>query len=162
VRSVSSKRSSSRSSIERACIWNAAVVDQHVELAEALDRLVDRALAELRVFHVALDGQALAAFALDPAAGFARILFLTQVDDRDVGAFACEQHRHRAPDARIAPGDQRGEALQLGAAAIVRRFEQRLLLHLCFDARLLQLLLRMLRRVLARACLHRAILGLAR
>ena len=43
------------------------VVDRHIELAELAHRLFHRALAELGVLDVAFNGEAFAAFALDPA-----------------------------------------------------------------------------------------------
>ena len=72
------------------------------------------------VGDVAGDQHDAAAGLLDPARGLARVVFLLgQVGDQDIGAFAGEGDGHRAADAGIAAGDDRGAALEL-AAALVR------------------------------------------
>jgi hypothetical protein len=83
------------------------VVDQDVEAPELLEHALDRAFAEARVLDVAGDGDGAAAFALDRAPRLARVALLGQVQHRDVGAFAREQHRDRAADAGVAAGDDR-------------------------------------------------------
>ena len=82
---------------------------------------------------------------------------LAQVDDGDVGAFAREQHRDRAADAGVAAGDQRGHALELAAAAVVRRQEVRLGIELLFAAGFLQVLRR--QRILRLLGLRRRLVG---
>ena len=68
------------------------------------------------------------------AFGDARVLVFVEVDDRDVGAFAREQHRDGAADAGVAAGDQRDLALELAAAFVVRRFEARREREVAFQA----------------------------
>jgi hypothetical protein len=63
-----------------------------------------------------------------------------------------------AADSRIAAGDDRGEAVELAAAAVVGRHELRRELELGFAAGLLQVLRRELLGLLARAGLHRLLL----
>src|SRR5512138_2856938 len=81
------------------------------------------------------------------------------MDDRHVRAFAREQHRDRAADARVAAGDQRRKALQLAATAILGRFEPRLLLHARLEAGLVELLRRMLLSLFAYGGLRRPALA---
>jgi hypothetical protein len=50
---------------------------------------------------------------------FAGVVFLLgQVGDQDIGAFAREGDGHRPADAGIAAGDDRGAAVELGAAFV--------------------------------------------
>jgi hypothetical protein len=93
------------SSMLCACSWKAALLTRMSSRSNSCTRL-DRLLAELRVLHVAGNQHALAAFLLDPALGLLGVLVRAEVDDRDVGAFAREQHRHRAADAGVAAGDR--------------------------------------------------------
>ncbi len=116
------------------------VVDQHVEPAEGLRRLRHGLVAESRFAHVAGDQQAAAAFGLDRAPGFARVVVFVQIDDGDVGAFAREQHAHRAADAGIAAGDDGGHAGQFAAALVVGRQVLRGQGHFAFPAGLGQVL----------------------
>ena len=111
-------------------------------------------LAERRVLDVAGDQQAAPAFGLDAALGLRGVLVLVEVDDRDVGALAREQHRHRAADAGVAAGDERRHALELAAALVVGRQEARLELQVGLVAGLRQVLRRQAWGCL-RAGLHR-------
>jgi hypothetical protein len=81
-----------------------------------------------------------------------------QVHDRDVGAFAREQHRHRAADAGIAAGHDRRHVLELAAADVVRREEAWCEIEFVFVAGLVEVLLRELGGLLALAGLHRFLL----
>ena len=65
---------------------------------------------------------------------------LLEVCDGDVGAFAREQHCDRAADSRVAAGDDRPKAVELAAAAVVRRHELRREREVGLVAGLLQML----------------------
>ncbi len=65
---------------------------------------------------------------------------LVKINDRHIGALARVQHRDRAPDARIAAGDDGDQSGQLAAAAIIGREELRLQLHRRLAAGLVELL----------------------
>jgi hypothetical protein len=134
------------------------VVDQDVDAAERLGHLLDRLVAEARIAHVTGDHHAAAAFALHVLAGDVRVLGLVQVQHRHIGAFACEQHRHRTADAGIATGDDRAHALQLAAAGVVRCKETRRQLQFVFMPGLGQLLRRHRLRLPACAGLGRGLL----
>jgi hypothetical protein len=70
--------------------------------------------------EVAGDEHDPAAGLLDPARGLAGVVFLLgQIRDQDIGTLAGEGDGHRAADAGIAAGNDRGAALEL-ATAIVR------------------------------------------
>ena len=120
VRKVCSSCSSLMSSSVSACSWNAALLTRMSSLPQRLHGGLDGLAAERGVGHVAGDEQRPAALRLDRHAGLLRILVFAQVDDRDIRPLAGEQHRHRAPDARVAAGDERHLALELGRADIVR------------------------------------------
>ena len=108
------------SSIVFGVLLERGVVDEHVEPAERLQRLGHDLAREARLLDVAGDEQATPAFGLDAAPCVSSASSCSfEVGDGDVGAFAREQHRDRAADARVAAGDDRGEALELAAAAIV-------------------------------------------
>src|ERR1044071_9311235 len=133
------------------------VVDEDVERSIFVDRLLHGGATEIRIAHVAGDEETAAAFvAFDDALRFFRVDLLdVEVDDRDVRAFAREQHRDRAADAGVAAGDDRDFALELAASLILRRAILRARLQLRFDAGLLLMLLRQrILRLLSRARLH--------
>lgn len=65
---------------------------------------------------------------------------LVEIDDGHIGALARVQHRDRAPDARIAAGDDGRQPGQLAAAAIIGGEELRLELHRRLAAGLVELL----------------------
>ena len=133
------------------------VVDEDVELAELVDRLLDRVLAEFGVGDVAGEQDAAAAFLLDGLLGLLRVLVLVEIGERDVGAFACEEHRDRPADAGIAAGDERHLVEKLLRALVVRGVVHRLELELGLEARLAQMLVRERRDGIdARSGLHRA------
>jgi hypothetical protein len=97
------------------------VVDEHMQMSITLHRLLDGAPAKGFVADVALDGQALTALVLDQPLHFLRIRHFFEKDDRNVGAFAREQHRDGAADAAVAAGDQRDPAGKPGAAGEAAR-----------------------------------------
>ena len=90
----------------------AGVVDQHVEPAPLVDHRLDQALAMPRVAQVASRKQSLAAFPLDRVGSHSRIVVFVEIGDRDLGAFAGEQDRSRAPDTAVAAGNDGDLALQ--------------------------------------------------
>jgi hypothetical protein len=96
------------------------VVDQDVEPAELVDRLLHRSLAECLVAEVAGDGQGPPPFLLDNLLRRLRIVMLAQIDDGYVGAFAREQRRDRPPDPAVGTGDERDLALEPVGAAVAR------------------------------------------
>ena len=97
------------------------IVDEDVEPAELLLRVLDEPAAEAFVADVARQRDALAPGLLDELDHLPRIgFFLRQIIDRDIGAFARESDRHGAADAGIAARDQRLAALQAPRAAIAR------------------------------------------
>ena len=95
------------------------VVHQDVEPAELFDRLLDGAPAKCLAADVAADQEALGAVLFDAALGFLGVLGFFEIDDRHVGAFAGEVQRHRAADAAVAAGDERGLAREPAAAGHV-------------------------------------------
>jgi hypothetical protein len=97
------------------------VVDEDVEPPQRLHARLHGLAAERRVGDIAGNEQRPAAFRLDCPAGLLRVFVLAQVDDRDICPLPGKQHRHRAPDARVATGDQRHLSLELARAAIVLR-----------------------------------------
>src|SRR5690606_40108511 len=97
----------------------AGMVDQEVEPAERLDRAGDCVPAERLVAYVAGEGDAAAARFLDQCLGRCRIIVLVQIEDGDVGPLLGEADRDRTADAAVAPGDQRGHAVELADAAVV-------------------------------------------
>ena len=141
------------------------VVDQHVEPAELLHGLRDRAVAEARVLDVAGDQQARRPSASTPRLRLLGVVVLVEVDDRHVGAFAGEQHGHGAADARVAAGDEGRHAFELAAAAVVGRHERAAQPSSALVAGLGLVLRRQSRRLAARAGLDRGpgfLLALAR
>ena len=102
------------------------VVDEDVELAELLHRLLHRVLAEFRIGDIARQQNAAAAFLLDGPLGLLGVLVLVEIGDRDVGALARKEHGHRAADAGVAAGDQRDLVEQFLRALVVRRVVHRL------------------------------------
>ena len=83
------------------------VVDEHVDAAEAVDRLADHLHDVVLPGHVTLDEHVPYALPLDLGdagvhllLGVARLLGLAQVVDRDVRAVLGEAHGDRLPDAR--------------------------------------------------------------
>ena len=63
---------------------------------------------------------ALRALLLDDLAGLLGVVMLAQIEDRDVGALAGEQHRDRPADAAVGAGDQRDLALEPAGSRIAR------------------------------------------
>ena len=102
------------------------VVDEDVELAEFVDGLLYRVLAEFGVGDIAGEENATAAFLLDSLLGLLGVLVLVEISERDVGALAREEHRDRPPDAGIAAGDERHLVEKLLRALVVRGVVHRL------------------------------------
>src|SRR5581483_2667087 len=113
------------------CRVERGVVDQNVEPAEACDGLFDQFAAMLLVLDVARHGQGLAAGFLYPADGLVGVaLFLLEKRDSNVGSFARKRDRHRAADAAVAAGDERGLARQPIVAPVRFLAVVRLIPHL--------------------------------
>ena len=93
---VRSKCSSLRSSNALTCSWKAALLTRMSSLPKASTVLATAALAEFRIGDVAGQQDAAAPFLLDRALGLLGVLVLVEIGDRDVGAFAREQHRDRS------------------------------------------------------------------
>src|SRR3546814_18772069 len=85
----------------------AGVVDEDVEAAEFLGRLLDDLLASLRLGDVGLDRDRAPPFGLDDRGGFDGIGAVLEIDDRDVGALARAERADRAPDAPATPASHR-------------------------------------------------------
>ena len=84
-----------------------------------------------------------AAFGLDRRARLVGVaLLFRQIVDRDVGAFAREQHGDRAADAGIAAGDQRDLVLELARGLVRVRLVARTRIEPGLEARRLLVLLR--------------------
>ena len=113
------------SSSDCGVLLEGGVVDQHVEPAERRDRLAttfSQNFASLTSPATSRQRR--------PSASMQRlrllgVVVLVEVGDGDVGAFAREQHRDGAADAGVAAGDDRREAFELAAAAVVGRQEPR-------------------------------------
>ena len=86
-------------------------VDQDVDAAEPLDRLLDHPLAVGLVGRVGDDGQALAARRLDLVDGGVEGS-LRAADDDDPGAGPGEGHRQRRADAAATARDDGDEAVE--------------------------------------------------
>ena len=90
----------------------AGIVDDDVDAAEALDRGVHDALAEVRRGDIAVAGHRPAAELLDERDGLLRGL-VVEVIDHDARAVAGEAQRHLAPDAPTRSGDDGDLAVEL-------------------------------------------------
>src|SRR5436190_17078346 len=117
------------------------IIDEHMEVAEGLDRLGDRVSAELSVPDVARDQDSLAALGFDKVLDLLGILGLFLIDDRDLRAFAGEKHRTGAADAAVAAGDD-GDLVLEAVAALESRHVVRLRPHQALAAWLAGLTLR--------------------
>ena len=82
---------------------DAGVVDQDVDLAERVERGLDQRLGRLRLSHVRLDGERLAAQRLDLLRGLLRGLRVARVREAHVGALLREPQRDRLPMPREPP-----------------------------------------------------------
>ena len=95
------------------------IVDQDVQSAQALHRLLHHLLAEGLVAQIAGDCQSHPAFRLDQRNDFARVGFLVgKVVDRHIGALARESDGGSAAHAGITSGDQCFPALQASRPSI--------------------------------------------
>ena len=74
------------------------IVHEDVETAELFDRLRYRTLAETAVGDVALVDDTILSLGFNGLARDLGILRFGEMHDRDVRAFACEQHSHGAAD----------------------------------------------------------------
>ena len=109
---MTASHSSSVMLVEHAVAQDAGVVDQHVEVAEGLDRGVDQALRALPRRDVVAVGDGLAAHArdlLDHLLGRAEIAagavdVAAEVVDDDLGALAGQAQRVLPPDAPARAG----------------------------------------------------------
>jgi hypothetical protein len=81
------------------------IVDEDVDAAETVDRLLDDFSAVLGVLQVAGHQHGLPAFFLDEFLDLVRFFSLIEKGDQDVRAFACERDRDRAAYAAFAAGD---------------------------------------------------------
>ena len=113
-------------SMSLACSWKAALLTRMSSPPSVWIVCSTAAGANARIGDVALDQHGAAALALHRRLGLLGVLVRVEVGDGDVGAFAGEQHRHRAADARIGAGDQRRLAQQLLGALVVGRVVHRL------------------------------------
>ena len=105
----------------RGARLHAGVVDQHVEVAAGLDRLVDQPLDVGHARHVALQRLGPAAALLDLLhRGVGRRLVLVVVDG-DRGAGLAEREADGVTDAAVAAGDDRRLACQGHRALLVCR-----------------------------------------
>ena len=100
------------------------VADQHVDLAELLDRLADHGPAVGGVVQVTRHQHRLAGV----------LLLLGQVGDEHVGALAGEGDRHGTADAGVPARDDRGLALELAGASVALLAAVGDGLHLRLDA----------------------------
>ena len=118
------------------------VVDQDVEPAELLDRLLDAALAERLVADIARDLDARRGPRSRPARSVSSASLCSfEIDDRDVSALARHGDRDGAADAAVAAGDQRDLALKPARTVRLRKIlRQRM--HFVFAAGLPGLSLR--------------------
>ncbi len=131
------------------------IVDKDIQASEFLDRLFDRRLAEVPLADIPAQDNAAPPFLFHGLPSIRRILVFLQIDDRHVGALACEKHGHRPAYAGIPAGDQRYLVLQLAGAFPVRRVIERLRLDAGFFAGLGMMLPgKRRRRIFAGACLH--------
>ena len=99
-----------------------SVRNKNIEPSERAHRTLDDFVAECGIDQIAGDQLAHPPFCFDDRARvFGIRLFIGQIHDRNVGAFACEQRCNRPADSGIAAGDQRGLALQLSGGLVARR-----------------------------------------
>ncbi len=100
---------------DRAVAKDARVVDEDVEVAIGLERLLDEILAALPTRDVVVVGARLTAGRLDlidrllrgPVVGTRAIPFAAEVIDDDLGAFRGQEHRVRTTDPASGTGDDR-------------------------------------------------------
>ncbi|MNW58950.1 hypothetical protein D3C74_368410 [compost metagenome] len=97
----------------------ARVVDEHVQTAQAGDRVGDRVARHLLLAQVPGQQDDLAARLTHPARGLLGVLLLLgQVADRDVGALPREGDRDGPADARVAARDQGAQARETARTAV--------------------------------------------
>src|SRR5256885_9580311 len=119
------------------------IVDENVEAPELFARLIHGAVAERGVGDITRNEQAPLAHALDRALRLFRIaLFLGEIHDCDIRAFAREEVRHRPANPRVATRDECDLAIELAGRLVRRAFITWSRVDLSFDARVLLVLLR--------------------
>jgi hypothetical protein len=101
------------------------VVDEDVDTAEFLDRLVDDRPAMGRVLDIAPHEHRLAARLLDHTLGILGVLILGEIGDQEIGALAGIGDRDCPADAAVAAGDHRllaGKPARsaIGTLAVIR------------------------------------------
>ena len=131
-----SKCSSVRSSKLLTCSWKAALLTRMSSLPNSSTVFSTASLQNSGSATSPGQQDAAAAFLLDRALGLLGVLVLVEIGQRDVGALAGEQHRHRPADAGVAAGDQRNLVEQLLRAFVVRRVVHRLELEIGLKSRL--------------------------
>ena len=94
------------------------IVYQQVETAEMPGRGVHDFAAERLPADISAQQQAAPGLLLHQPLGLLRIGMLLEIGDRHIRALAGEMHRHRAPDAAVAAGDEGHSAVQLGPLAV--------------------------------------------
>jgi hypothetical protein len=91
-----------------------SVVDEDVQPTEGVDGLLNGLATELRIANVAREQETSPPFANHGGLRFLGVsLLLRQIDNGDIGTFACIEHCHGAPDSRIAAGNERHASVEL-------------------------------------------------
>ena len=161
VRKVRSSCSSVMSSSDGRCSWYAALLTRMSSCPSSRTVVATASLAELRVRHVARNQDGAPALLLHRLHGLLRVRVLAQVHDRDVGALAGEQDGDRAPDTRVAAGDDGHLSVQLPRALILRGHVEGTRLQLRLESGFGLLLLRQRRLGVLAVLLRLGRLGLA-
>src|SRR5690606_15244312 len=109
-----------RDFFERVCVLlERGVVHQNIQLAKALYGVSYGIATERWVLYVTRDANGPSALGFDVAAGFFGVVVFIQINDRDVGTFACKKNRDCPAYARVAAGHDGGHATQLFTALII-------------------------------------------
>src|SRR5690242_7069888 len=100
-----------------------SVVDQNVQLAKLVDRLLHQLLANFRIAYITRERDRALPLGFNRALGlFGVALLFLQKRKRDVRAFAREEHCDSASDTRITTSDERDFLFQFSSAVVQRRF----------------------------------------
>lgn len=100
----------------------AGIVDQNIQVTEAVKYLLNRLSAKFRVFHIAAQCQALAAFGLDGQTSASGIFILVQIHNRHIGTFSGIEHGNGPAYARVPTGNHGYFSFQLAAALVAGGF----------------------------------------